>query len=333
MHPKTEQIFASLELLIDSLPFYSPVYRDTGQVYSRPFIWDSNVQGEFNIFNLCRSSEYIKSTDISLVIKQWQELEYAQALNGFLFDDEERKTWRDSIESLSQVFSSLTNIQAYDFHFEYYKRRQISPNGIIIGQIDDNCWIGITSTVYVSDKILKPELATTPIVSSPLNIATDGAELLDRICQTIATLESIDMYGDFGHGNANYYYSHEYFYTHKIVRGIGRNKELAWESTLQASEMLEIGVLNRIYPKPECDKIIYGYYNYREEEVEDILDRYHKIDELIKQELSNLLVYQIGAWTTRNIYIVGEYDKGDSYSETLCQRIGIYINSKFGYTV
>jgi Nuclease A inhibitor-like protein len=324
MHPKTEQIFASLELLIDSLPFYSPVYRDTGRVYSHPFIWDSNTQGEFNIFNLCRAKEYIKSTDSSLIIKQWQDLEYAQALNGFLFNTEERANWQDGIESLAEAFSSLKNIQAYDFHFQYYNRREISPNGIIIGKIDENCWIGITSTVYISDKILKPELTITQIVSSPLNIATDGSELFSRICQTIATLESIDMYGDFAPGNASYYYGHKYFYTHKIVRGVGKTKELAWESTLQASEMLEIGVLNRIYPRPECDKIIYGYYNYRNEEVEDILDRYQKVDKLIRQELFNPIVYQLGAWTTRNIYIIGEHNKSN--------RIGIHIDSQFSYS-
>jgi hypothetical protein len=314
-----EQIFASLEILVDQLPFDLPYHEDGGYVY--PFIWDSKVQADFNIFNLYRSNNWIKLTDAALVIKQWQGLGYAKAFNAFALNDGEIEAWQNGIESLAQSVNCLNNLQAYDFQF----RSDVLSNGIILGQTNDGNWIGITSTVYVASGIPKATLDFTPDTQSPLDIAADRSDVFDRITSNISGLQSIEMGGDFGG-------DYPYFYTHQMVYGIGATRELAWASTLQASGMLARGKLNTIYQRD--NDLLDRYCDDGEEKIDDIFDRYKNIVKLLKQELSEVIVNRISSWNSENIYIIGETKEcrqGDSHSERLCQRVGIYIKSNFVY--
>jgi Nuclease A inhibitor-like protein len=308
---RPEQIFASLELLVDRLPFDLPCHEDGGYVY--PFIWDGKVQAEFNIFNLCRSNNWIKLTDAALVIKQWEGLAYAQAFNDFSLNDEEIEAWQNGIESLAQSVNCLNNLQAYDFQF----RSDVFPNSIMLGQDHDGNWIGITSTVYVASNIPQATLDFTPNTRLSLDIATDRSDIFDRITSNISILQRIEMSGDFGGG---YIYS----YTHQMVYGIGATRELAWESTLQASGMLARGKLNTIYQRD--NDLLDRYCDDGEERINDVFGRYKNIVKLLKQELSEPIVYRISSWNSENIYIAGEiknHVQGDL--------VGIYIKSNFVY--
>jgi Nuclease A inhibitor-like protein len=308
---RPEQIFASLELLVNRLPFDLPCHEDGGYVY--PFIWDSKVQAEFNIFNLCRSNSWVKLTDTALVIKQWEGLGYAQAFNDFSLNDGESGAWQNGIKSLAQSLNYLNNLQAYDFQFQ----SDVPPNGIILGQTNDGNWIGITSAVYVASHIPNATLDFTPDTRLLLDIAADRSDISTQIINQISSFQNIKMGGDFGGG-------YPYSYTHQMVYGIGATRELAWESTLQASGMLAQGKLNTIYHRNS--DLLDRYCDDGEERINDVFDRYKNIVKLLRQELSEPSVYRISSWNSENIYIAGEiknYSKGD--------RIGIYIKSNFVY--
>jgi Nuclease A inhibitor-like protein len=308
---RPEQIFASLELLVNRLPFDLPCHEDGGYVY--PFIWDRKVQAEFNIFNLCRSNGWVKLTDAALVIKQWEGLGYAQVFNDFSLNDGEIGAWQNGIKSLAQSLNYLNNLQAYDFQFQ----SDVPPNGIILGQTNDGNWIGITSAVYVASHIPNATLDFTPDTRLLLDIAADRSDISTQIINQISSLQNIKMGGDFGGG-------YPYSYTHQMVYGIGATRELAWESTLQASGMLAQGKLNTIYHRNS--DLLDRYCDDGEERINDVFDRYKNIVKLLRQELSEPSVYRISSWNSENIYIAGEiknYSKGD--------RIGIYIKSNFVY--
>jgi Nuclease A inhibitor-like protein len=308
---RPEQIFASLELLVDRLPFDLPYHEDGGYVY--PFIWDRKVQAEFNIFNLYRSNSWVKLTDSALVIKQWEGLGYAQVFNDFSLNDGEIGAWQNGIKSLAQSLNYLNNLQAYDFQFQ----SDVPPNGIILGQTNEGNWIGITSAVYVASHIPNATLDFTPDTRLLLDIAADRADILTRIINQLSSFQNIKMSGDFGGG-------YPYSYTHQMVYGIGATRELAWGSTLQASGMLAQGKLNTIYHR--SSDLLDRYCDDGEERINDVFDRYKNIVKLLRQELSEPSVYRISSWNSENIYIAGEiknYSKGD--------RIGIYIKSNFVY--
>jgi Nuclease A inhibitor-like protein len=308
---RPEQIFASLELLVNRLPFDLPYHEDGGYVY--PFIWDRKVQAEFNIFNLCRSNGWLKITDAALVIKQWDGLGYAQAFNDFSLNDGELGAWRTDIGSLAHSLNCLNNLQAYDFQFP----SDVPPNGIIVGQTNDGDWIGITSTIYVASHIPSATLDFTPATRLSLDLAADRSDILTQIINQISSFQNIKMSGDFGGG-------YPYSYTHQMVYGIGATRELAWESTLQASGMLAQGKLNTIYHR--SSDLLDRYCDDGEERINDVFDRYKNIAKLLRQELSEPIVYRISSWNSENIYIAGEiknYSQGDL--------VGIYIKSNFVY--
>jgi hypothetical protein len=308
---RPEQIFASLELLVNRLPFDLPCHEDGGYVY--PFIWDSKVQSEFNIFNLCRSNSWVKLTDAALVIKQWDGLGYAQAFNDFSLNDGESEAWQNGIRSLAQSLNCLNNLQAYDFQFQ----SDVPPNGIILGQTNDGNWIGMTSTVYVASGIPEATLDFTPDTRLSLDIAADRSDILTQIINQISSLQNIKMTGDFGGG-------YPYSYNHQMVYGIGATRELAWGSTLQASGMLVQGKLNTIYHR--SSDLLDRYCDDGEERTNDVFDRYKNIARLLRQELSEPIVYRISSWNSENIYIAGgikNYVQGDL--------VGIYIKSNFVY--
>jgi hypothetical protein len=319
MNPKTEQIFASLEILVERLPFDLPYHEDGGHVY--PFVWNTQVQSEFNIFNLCRSNGWIKLTDAPLVIKQWQGLEYTKAfndeeheeINEFFLNDENIHAWQDGIRSLAQSIDRLDNIQAYDFQF----RSDVSPNGIILGRDNDGNWIGVTSTVYLSGVIPKATLDFNRDPQSELDTTADRSEIITQITSNIASSKNIQLDGDFGGG-------YPYSYNHKIVYGIGATRELAWKSTIQASGMLSRGKFNNIYQKDS--DLLERYYDYAAEKIDNVFGRYLSIVKLFKQELIESTVYRISSWNSENIYIIGEPKQGNQGD-----RVGIYIKSNFVY--
>jgi hypothetical protein len=111
---------------------------------------------------------------------------------------------------------------------------------------------------------------------------------------------------------------------YKIVYGTGKTIEMAWEKTLQASHMLEIGKFNTIY---HGDDELYGRYcDYEQEEVDDIFVRYKEVTELINQESATPFVYRISSWDSENIYILGASNEGVRED-----RVGIHIKSRFVY--
>jgi hypothetical protein len=129
MHP--EEIFDRLETLVKELPFDLRHHEDGGHVY--PFAWNSNTTGEFNIFNLFKINNWIKTADVNLVIKEWLEFKYAKEFSPVILSDRDTEYWEDGMKTLSNVISTLINLQAYNFRLKEHR----SASGIIIGQSTD----------------------------------------------------------------------------------------------------------------------------------------------------------------------------------------------------
>ena len=305
MHP--EEIFDELEVLVNRLPFNLPHHEDGGIVY--PFAWNSSSMGEFNSFNLLQVNDWIKSTDTNWIINQWKELEYAKRFNELSSRQPEVEAWQDGIEALAQEIYKLTSLQAYKFSLKYEHQ---SPNGIIIAQIQDGNWVGITSKVYVASGIPKEVIDLTLPERPTSEIEINNSE----VAAIVSQIPAIAMNGDF----ADYACSH----VHKMIFGMGETRDSAWENTLKASGMLKISKFNNIY-KGRDDLIEYYYCDETEEEVQDIFDRYAKIEQLLKHELSNPIVYRISSWISEHIYILGQVKGMEA------DKLGIYIKSNFVY--
>jgi hypothetical protein len=344
MHP--EEIFDRLGILVNKLPFNLPNHEDGGNIY--PFAWNSDANGEFNIFSLFKINNWIKPADVNSVIKELLEFKYAEEFSPVRLSDRETDYWQDGIKTLSNILNSLIDLQAYNFKLQEHR----SASGIILGQTTDGDWIGITSTVYVASFIGKEFIDFSILNESLLKIdehklmpdfhqkkvkslmpqapkqkisreikyaqSAGKSDLLSQIATIILSLKdniAVQNSGDDGYSMSLVY---------KIVYGTGKTIDMAWEKTLQASHMLKIGKFNTIYHGD--DELYERYCDYEQEEVDDIFGRYKEITELINKESTNPLVYRISSWDSENIYIIGSSNEADKED-----RVGIYIKSNFVY--
>lgn len=302
MQPVTEQIFATLELLLDgNLAFNLPSHEDGGQI--SPFIWDESNSGDFNVLNLCRASGWLKLTDVDVTIKDWQKMSYMKYFPDFSLDLKQTKDLLCQIESLLQVINtSLDNVESYVFN---------SPDsgftlpGIILGKTKDEDWICISPTVYTETNIPQEQISRSPLTNSakfqPLSENT--LTILSTIQAITSEIGAISLSGDFGGG-------YMYNYTYQIVYEIAATKESSIEGALQASGMLEVAQFNGFLRDHK-----YLEEHYYEDEINDI--------HLLNQALPKVIMYRLSFWTHENIYIIGQTSGGDW--------MGIYINSQFIY--
>ena len=59
MKPETEQILATIEVI--------GIYQ--------PFLWETEIKGKFNPWNLIKSKGFVNLTDLELAFKHWQNIE------------------------------------------------------------------------------------------------------------------------------------------------------------------------------------------------------------------------------------------------------------------
>ena len=310
MQPVTEQIFATLELLLDgNLPFDLPGHEDGGRI--SPFIWDGSNSGEFNVLSLCRANGWLKLTDADATIKDWQEMKYAKYFPDFSLDSKQTKDLPYQIESLFQVLNTnLNNLKSYILN---------SPGsgftlpGIILGKTKDEAWICISPTVYTETSIPQEQISRSPLSNSvkfqPLSETT--LTILSTIQAITTEIGAISLSGDFGGG-------YMYNYTYQIVYAIAATQESAIEQALQASGMLEVEQFDGFLRDRK-----YLEEHYYEYEINEIYQKSESINQFINQAFSKVFMYRFSFWTEENIYIIGQTCKGDW--------AGIYINSQFVY--
>lgn len=310
MQPETEQIFATLELLLEqNLPFNLPGHEDGGRIF--PFVWDVSEQGEFNILNLCCAKSWLKLTDVDATIKSWQEMNYARSFPDFSLNSKQITTRVHQIESLFQVLNtSLHNLESYilNSRSSYY----VIPFGVVIGRTEDKDWICVSPTVYTETHIPKEQISRSPLFNStsaqPLGEKT--LNILSRIQAITSELGTISLNGDFD--------GYSYAYDHQIISAAAATKELALEQALQASGMLEISQFNGLYREREYLQGIYC-----DDEINETHQKYKNINKFLNQNFSKVVMYRLSFWTEENIYIIGQTSCGDW--------AGIYLNSQFVY--
>ena len=315
MNPKIEQAYGTLELLIEKLSFDLPGHEDGGYIY--PFSWEEETLGEFNIFSLCQNNNWLKITDTDNVIKSWRQLEYARYFDNSVLTTDKINNWESNIDSLEQMISDLDNLESYMFQNSSYGS---NPN-IILGQIEDNTWIGIAPTIYVETNI--PHEIITRYSRHEKNTMNDyGEKALEfnmKITPIISQLGTMEFNGDFGGG---YYYS----YTHQIVHGFGSTKKLAFKNTIQKTGMLEISKFDGLYRDRQYLDNWYCDYN-----TQETYQKYNRFNQFLKQNFDDVKVYRLASWITENIYIIGQINQSDRSNSCKHNHVGIYIKSSFVY--
>jgi hypothetical protein len=291
MNAEREQLLGTLELLV-----------------SNTFVWKTEIQGKFNLWNLMISEGFVNLTDVELVFKHWQKIEEwgtptDQTKNDYeyapLRSERDDKDWNQEIATERKNFyqqiqqfitTQLQNIQAYKlcvpkcnsntFEWEHPDFSIF----IVVGETQDNQWLCLAPTVpdQVSYHKRKRDRNETKTV-------TKLQEILDKI--TPITI--------FGY----YYGGYNYTYQHQIVSGIAQTKAEAIEITLKSAEMVS--------QKKKIDEYTNDGYNSQ------------KLSQFMNQCLRDRTEYNISFWDIGYIYKIGQTPSGDW--------IGVRYQNEFEY--
>jgi hypothetical protein len=289
MKSETVQLFGTLEVL-------------SGREYS-PTLWETNTQGEFNIWNLLISEGFVNPTDSELAFEHWQNMEcWGTPTDPTNYEyaplRSERKSndWNETIaiqrqktyNQLQQFLKTyLQNQQAYRIAIPQSSRQfewnhPIFSIFILVGQTTDGQWICLASTVpdQVGIHSHKRNSSGSADVSNSTAQGTTNVQLATLLDQ----LQPIEIYGYY-HGGYNYSYSH------RIVSAIASNRAAAIEYTLQAAEML-------ILEKTAVEHIRGTEGN-------------RKMSQFMNQCLSDRTIYNLSFWDIAYSYEMGKTPTDD----------------------
>lgn len=152
MHPETEQLLGTLELLC-----------------SNPFIWENTTQEEFSLWNLMTSEGFVNLTYVELAFEHWQNIEeWGTPTNQAKFGEyaptrSERKKddWNDTIakerksyyqQILDTISANFHNLQAYNLSIPRIKQQNIEwehPSfyvSIVVAQTPAQNWLCLAPT-------------------------------------------------------------------------------------------------------------------------------------------------------------------------------------------
>ncbi|MEM8777800.1 MAG: hypothetical protein AAGF26_02780 [Cyanobacteria bacterium P01_G01_bin.49] len=228
MKPETERLLGTLEILART-----------------PFIWETEKNGEMNLWNLMLSEGFIKETDLELVFNHWQNIErwgtptsqidgqYAPAR-----EEREDNDWNEAIakqrqrdyQQLQQFCQkNLQNLKAY--HLRVDESVRYLPNfyiSIIIGKTLKNNWICLAPIVEDLCLGIRPQTEKNTIAKSANQI---DDSILSKIDSYLNKITPITIYGYYDGG---YNQTHQ----HQIVQGISTNNIDAIALALQTSGMV-----------------------------------------------------------------------------------------------
>ena len=292
MKPETEQLLGTLEVIIGN-----------------NFVWETEEQGEFNVWNLAIAQGFVSLTDVDVAIAHWQSVERwgtptDQSKNDYEYApprNERKDGWNSEIEAkrfnsyqqLSQLLKAeLQEFQAFrlsipkenDNEFEWHHPDYCFY--IIIGKTDDENWICFSQTVPDEVSHRRPKQSNYDLAEATdiklLNAKT--LALQSKTHSILSELPPIELYG-------YYYGGYRYTYEHKIVYAIANKKAVSIEVALQKAGMLIV----------EKRKVVYSSNQYNSE----------KLNEFFNTKLGDKAIYTLSFWDKGYTYEIGQAPTGD----------------------
>lgn len=315
MNVELEKILGTLEVITEV-----PISLRLPDLVS--FVWDVTRKGEFNFISLGVSEGWITSTDIEVAVEGWQAVEQRGYLNEE-YDD--RSYFEDEgiyfitpevADERAKIYQLLTkNIQESLHNIEILKFSLNSDYSFfaVLGETQDNIWFALSETV-AREIELKNEIKTSP--SSDLivdnNFNSHALNLKNEFQKIIDQLEPISIFGYYGSG-------YDYRFNHHLVQGMASSKEKALSIALNQAGMLNMAYFHEF----NISSIDFIELQYDKDEMAEITQKYQKINNLLKQNLSDLKMIRCSFWNYDQIYIIGQTISKDF--------VGVSMENEFDY--
>jgi hypothetical protein len=325
MHSSTTQILATLEVILQEEIICLFKYNYTSEW--QPFYWESSVKGELNLISLLYAQGWMRNTDIEIAINNWQEIEQSGIPTPKFYNDyaewalEYEEYTKDEIDRRSPQFQQRKNIyqqlskllksNLYDLEVYEFSCSAKYSCFAIIGQVDNENWICVTSSVPQETPDIDDIIFTQKNTKVPFD--KPKTDLESQIDQIIESLTPVLTYGHYDYGYNN-------TYNHQIVYQTASTKQIALQNALIKSGFLQVGKFQTFYP----NQGEYIFHNYgSDEEWKVLYQKYQHLNSFLKAKFSELIAYTFRFWDYTQIFILGESAEND--------RVGLKLTSEFDY--
>lgn len=240
MHSQTLKQFGTLEVLCNN---------------GLPFLWETESQGEFDLWNLLVQDGFVQATDWELAIAHWQQMEQWGAptdLSGYEYapprSERKDQAWTDAIakkhqsiyQALQQFLqNNLTELQAY--------RVAVPDSGqfewghppfsihVIVAKLPDQQWLCLAPSVpdQVGISRSQTQLNDHKLLDFPIP-PTDP--IPSQLSQLLSELQPLTLFG-------YYYGGYNYEYQHQILAAVAPSPNSALVQALMAAHMLRLTAL------------------------------------------------------------------------------------------
>lgn len=329
MNPQTEQIFATLELLLEEQIICRLPYNHTSNW--EPFLWDFFIQGNsLDVFSLLKNEGWIQFSDIENAIESWQEIEqrgtptrndnYAESRLDDEWYEEIRNTTEFSHRKIiytklaKSLQENLNNLQIYqlscnsDYDEGYFQY-------IIVGQIENGDWICVTSTVPRETPDFEDILVSEKVNfdSNQMPICESSITYKNQVENILEALTPITICGHYDGG-----YDHSY--EHQMLCRVGATQNQVIKEALISSGLLQISHFKKFYP--DSQEYIFTDYSGREEGT-ILFEKYQHLNKFLNAKLPELIMYKFNFWNYTHVFIVGQSVDDDW--------VGLSLKSEFDY--
>jgi hypothetical protein len=333
MHSQTQRLLATIEVIQDpSLTFSLPYHEDSAPW--KPWVWDSDVHGEFSPLNLAQQEGWLEVTDPEIALKHWQFSEQ-QGLAGegilecdpsciedddakILQDEPSRKQRSDAYEQLlAWIEKHLSNLQA-----TLVKCHSGYTWAFVVGKLSNGQWLALAPNVPNE----------TPCYVTPMNTPRDPSDHRDRdiIVSDLPTTEQTEQFSDpqldqilsslgaikiYGWYDGGYNHTHDY----RLVLAQDTSKALAIEQLFRATGFLEVYSFEQF----NLGEQLAGY---GDDHGKRLGDRYQHFNQFLAEMLPTAQMYCFCFWDYEHIYLIDTPNK-----EVNRDCVGIVLRSQFTY--
>jgi len=280
----------------------------------RPFFWDGEKNGAFNIFSLLMQQKWITQTDAELAFECWQKT----ARLGYLNRDDYPEDYDDLLaddavhDSNDEVYSQLKSLiieSAFPNQSWSLSCSPIYKNAIAIVELGAGKWLGLAAT-SPPETLVAEELIRLPI---PMTEGVDSKRftLLRSVEKAIAQLTALPIYGFYGGG-------YDCHFDYRLVSTTGNSLADVFEKTLIEAGLLEMSLFKEFNPETFRD-----YFCDEKEEFEKIERRYSQLNAFLLENLDEPKYICLSFWNTTYLFVLGKTQDDDL--------VGVVVESTFDY--
>ncbi|BDA69748.1 hypothetical protein CAL7716_039140 [Calothrix sp. PCC 7716] len=293
MKIETEQLLGSLEVITEPLIGL----HDTSYGGYETFCWEVSQKGDFNIFNLILSENFVQAVTPEIVIQNWLKEEQTHSIAPHdrysiekpdrekLLDNSTKAYRKEKYQHLLQTLNNnLDSLEGFTIRLSKSKDEDYGCGCfyILIGKTTDNTWVVISSTAPQKYKKIPSWILCSPFQKNDYQQLNISLKIVSDIVEILNELKPLKLAVCYPAG-------YGYTYDYQLSYAFSVTKSAAFTQALINSRILSIH---------NFQGFLSGY-------------RRQVLTKFLTTNFSNVIVYHLALYDIDYTYILGQVAGAD----------------------